>query len=201
VPSDIGVASGDRPVEYPLLGLDFEKRGVSFRDAVSYLREAWLPGGLVLGQYSRETLLDLLPKPSQMPIPMIVAGHAQQSSEWIATYMDGRFVYPSDPEHLARQAHEWQMAREALGLNPGVFISAFHLDLADDPEEAPTPRRFGARIGRKPLIQHLRLLHNVGVDHLALLLRPCRRPLDQVIEELSLEVLPQFGDCSTPLCQ
>ena len=28
----LGVASGDRPVEYPLFGRDFESRGASFRD-------------------------------------------------------------------------------------------------------------------------------------------------------------------------
>ncbi|WP_430256922.1 LLM class flavin-dependent oxidoreductase [Neorhizobium sp. DAR64872/K0K18] len=37
----LGVASGDRPVEYPLLGLDFEKRGDAFREAVAYLRDPW----------------------------------------------------------------------------------------------------------------------------------------------------------------
>ena len=37
----LGVASGDRPVEYPLLGLYFEKRGDAFREAVAYLRDAW----------------------------------------------------------------------------------------------------------------------------------------------------------------
>lgn len=37
----LGVASGDRPVEYPLLGLDFEVRGEAFRDAITYPRAAW----------------------------------------------------------------------------------------------------------------------------------------------------------------
>jgi luciferase-type oxidoreductase len=193
----LGVASGDRPVEYPLLGLDFERRGESFRSAVNYLRDAWLPGGLPLGQDQREATLDLLPKPAQATIPMVVAGQAQQSPEWIATNMNGRFVYPGDHERLASQALEWRKARGALGRDPGVFISAFHLDLADDPDEAPTPRRFGARLGRKALIQHLRLLHTTGVDHLALLLRPSRRPLDDVIDELAAEVLPQLENCPT----
>ncbi|NVN11153.1 LLM class flavin-dependent oxidoreductase, partial [Nguyenibacter vanlangensis] len=42
----LGVASGDRPVVYPLLGLDFDRRGEHFREAVAYLRAAWQPGGL-----------------------------------------------------------------------------------------------------------------------------------------------------------
>ena len=42
----LGVASGDRTVEYPLLGLDFDTRAERFRDTVSYMRQAWQPGGL-----------------------------------------------------------------------------------------------------------------------------------------------------------
>ncbi|WP_244669721.1 LLM class oxidoreductase [Kaistia sp. 32K] len=192
----LGVASGDRPVEYPLLGLDYESRGDAFRDAVAYLREAWTPGGLPLGGGRREPRLDLLPKPLQASVPMIIAGQGRQSPEWIAGNMNGRFVYPNDTERLALQARDWRAARAALGLDRGVFISAFHLDLADDPDEAPTPRRFGARTGRNALLDHLHRLDSAGIDHLALLLRPSRRPLDEVIDELARDVLPVLGNRS-----
>lgn len=189
----LGVASGDRPVEYPLLGLDFERRDESFRKAVSYLREAWQTGGLPLGGGRREPSLNLLPKPLQSSIPLVIAGQGRQSSDWIAGHMQGRFVYPSELERLAAQARAWHAVRAVLELDRGVFISAFHLDLADDPNEAPTPRRFGARTGRKALIDHLHELDAAGIDHLALLLRPSRRPLDEVIDELAREVLPALG--------
>ncbi|WP_110754693.1 LLM class flavin-dependent oxidoreductase [Phyllobacterium leguminum] len=173
--------------------IEFEERGKLFRQAVEYMREAWTSGGLPLGEGRRHPSLALLPAPYQSAVPMIIAGQGQQSPDWIAQNMDGRFVYPNNIEALAQQAAGWRHARRMLGLDDGVFISAFHLDLADDPHENPTPRRFGARIGRNPLIEHLRALERAGVNHLALLLRPCRRPLPEVIAELAEEVLPHFG--------
>lgn len=189
----LGVASGDRPVEYPLLGLDFERRGETFREGVTYLRDAWSDGGLPLGDGRTVPALDLLPKPSLGSIPTIIAGNGRQSDDWIAANMDGRFVYPGDLERMTRQAAEFRRLREAAGHDRGVFISAFHLDLADDPDEEATPRRFGARVGRRPFLHHLERLHGAGVDHLAVLLRPSRRPLSEVIDELASQVLPHLA--------
>ncbi|EIM30201.1 LLM class oxidoreductase [Microvirga lotononidis] len=194
----LGVASGDRPVEYPLLGLDFESRGEAFRSAVSYLRDAWKTGGLPLGDGRIEPNLDLLPKPQQAHIPMIIAGQGRQSPDWIAANMEGRFVYPNGLERLAAQARDWSATRKGHGLPRGAFISAFHLDLAEDPDEPATPRRFGARIGCNTLIGRLHALEDAGVDHLALLLRPSRRPLDEVIDELARDVLPVLKPRSSP---
>jgi luciferase-type oxidoreductase len=188
----LGVASGDRPVEYPLLGLDFESRGHAFRDSVNYLRAAWKSNGLPIGKDGIEPSLDLLPKPVRGSIPMIIAGQGRQSPEWIVDKMDGRFVYPNGVDRLAVQAGEWRSARLNNRMDEGVFVSAFHLDLADDPDELVTPRRFGARLGRNAFIEHLHELNAVGVDHLALLLRPSRRPLAEVIDELARDVLPLF---------
>ncbi|MCO5961101.1 LLM class oxidoreductase [Sinorhizobium meliloti] len=190
----LGLASGDRPVEYPLLGLDFENRGETFRKSLAYMRDAWKDGGLPLGDGRVIADYDLLPKPRQRAIPTIIAGNGQQPNDWIAANMDGRFVYPGNLDRLAAQAADFRALREAAGLDRGIFISAFHLDLADEPDEAPTPRRFGARVGRKPFLDHLEQLHAAGVDHLAVLLRPSRRPLPEVIDEFAREILPNLGE-------
>jgi luciferase-type oxidoreductase len=185
----LGVASGDRPVEYPLLGLDFDSRGQAFREAVSYLRTAWQDGGLpVDGQ--RVPSLDLLPRPAQANIPLVVAGRAQQDEVWLQANMDGRFVYPGNVHRLIAQASDWAAATG--GKRP--FISAFHLDLLDDPEATPEPIRFGARTGRKSLIEHFRALRRGGVDYMAINLRQSARPLGEVIEELALDVIPELTD-------
>ncbi|WNJ93598.1 TIGR03571 family LLM class oxidoreductase [Bosea sp. 685] len=190
----LGVASGDRPIEYPLLGIDFDNRGQAFRDAVGYLRAAWQEGGLpVDGQ--RVASLDLLPRPVQASIPLIVAGRAQQDEDWLQAHMDGRFVYPGDFDRLTAQATDW--ASRTGGTRP--FISAFHLDLIDDPNAPMQPIRFGARTGRKALIAHFRALGRAGlgragVDHIAINLRQSARPLGEVIEELASEVIPALAD-------
>lgn len=181
----LGVASGDRPVEYPLLGLDFDNRGAAFRAAVEYLRTAWAPGGLPVDGL-RQPGLDLLPRPAQPTIPMVVAGQAQQSDDWLAAHMDGRFTYPGGVGRMAQKADEWAQATEGRG----AFISAFHLDLLADPEAAPEPIRFGARMGRRAAIRHFRALAAAGVDHLAINLRQSQRDLPEVLDEIAAEILP-----------
>ncbi|CCA90743.1 TIGR03571 family LLM class oxidoreductase [Novosphingobium sp. PP1Y] len=185
----LGVASGDRPVEYPLLGIDFETRGERFRDAIAYMRTAWMPGGLPVGPDMREPALELLPRPVRSTIPMVVAGQAQQSDDWISANMDGRFVYPGSLDRLAQQASVWKAAK-GMG---GAFITAFHLDLADDPKTPLQPFRFGGRVGRNAFIDHLEQLQQFGVDHLAVLLRRSGRPVEDVLDELAGEVLPRIN--------
>ena len=67
----LGVASGDRPVEYPVFGEDFDSRGAMFREQVELLRSGGadlLPSGV-----------SLLPTPVQHRLPLLVAGLAQQT--------------------------------------------------------------------------------------------------------------------------
>lgn len=181
----LGVASGDRPVEYPLLGIDFEARGEAFREAVAYLRAVWQPGGLPVNG-ERVPTLDVLPRPAQARIPLVVAGQAQQSDAWLGAHMDGRFVYPGSVDKLAAQAEKWREASDG----DGVFISAFHLDLVEDAAAPAEPIRFGARVGRKGLIAHFRALAAAGVDHIAINLRQSARPPAEIIEELASDVIP-----------
>ncbi|MBY6114276.1 TIGR03571 family LLM class oxidoreductase [Mameliella alba] len=184
----LGVASGDRPVEYPLLGLDFDARGESFRDAVDYMKMAWQAGGLPV-QGARVPEYDLLPRPAQDSIPLVVAGQARQSDDWLAEHMQGRFVYPGGVGRMTKQAETW---RGATG-GQGAFISAFHLDLLADPDAPQTPLRFGGRMGRHRLIDLFRRFAAAGVDHIAINLRQSSRDLPEVLDELSTEVIPALA--------
>ncbi|NTB99224.1 TIGR03571 family LLM class oxidoreductase [Agrobacterium tumefaciens] len=181
----LGVASGDRPVEYPLLGLEFETRGQAFRAAVDYLRAAWEPGGLPFDG-ERVPALDLLPRPLQRRIPMVAAGQAQQSNEWLASHMDGRFTYPMGIEKATRVAQSWNEATEGRG----AVLSAFFLDLLDDVNAPMEPIRLGARTGRNALVTHFQALTAAGVDHIAINLRQSGRAPLEVMDELATEVMP-----------
>lgn len=185
----LGVASGDRPVEYPLLGLDFDARGDSFREAVDYLKAAWQPGGLpVNGQRVPE--YDLLPRPVHGFIPMVVAGQARQSDDWLAANMQGRFVYPGGVGRMTSQSQSWRLATGGQG----AFISAFHLDLVADPDTPNTPLRFGGRMGRHALIDLFRRYAAAGVDHIAINLRQSSRELPEVLDEISTKIIPALAD-------
>ena len=175
----LGVASGDRPVEYPVFGRDFASRGAAFREQVAMLRDwgaARLPDGV-----------RLLPKPSA-PLPLLVAGLAQQSPAWIGEQMDGWLAYPGTPDDHARRAAQWRSV--SGGGKP--YVSFIHLDLDADPAMPLQRFRFGARTGRDGLVAELEAMRDAGVQHIGLQLRQNRRPLAETMEEIAHHVLPLF---------
>jgi len=106
----LGIASGDRKEEYPALGMDYENRGATFRNAYNYIRasEEDFP---ILDNNSLGILdgtMDILPKPYGAKIPMLVTGHSQQTTEWIADHADGWMFYPRDFQSQAMRINEWR---------------------------------------------------------------------------------------------
>lgn len=174
----LGVASGDRPVEYPLFGRDFAGRSANFRAQVALLREgapSHLPSGLTV-----------LPQP-RSPLPLLVAGLAQQSPTWIGEHMDGCLAYPGAPDDHLPRVTAW---RASAGAKP--YASFIHLDLTECPDEPLQRLRFGLRGGRDALISELSALRAVGVDHVGLHFRRNLRPLDETFHEIAEYVLPHF---------
>ncbi|QHG65481.1 TIGR03571 family LLM class oxidoreductase [Pseudomonas putida] len=174
----LGVASGDRPVEYPLFDRDFAGRGTAFREQVALLRDraqSSLPNGLTV-----------LPR-SAAPLPLLVAGLAQQSPAWIGEHMDGCLAYPGTPRDHERRVAAW---RAVAGAKP--YASFIHLDLAERADAPMQRHRFGLRGGRDALIEELQTLRAAGVDHVGLHLRRNQRPLDQTLHEIAEHVLPLF---------
>lgn len=175
----LGVASGDRPIEYPIFGRDFAARGQAFRDQVAMVRNAMvshLPVGI-----------ELLPRP-QRPLPLLVAGLAQQTPAWIGEHMDGCLAYPGEPEDHLHRAAQWR----AVAGPDKPYLSFIHLDLAED-ADAPLQRyRFGGHMGRRALVAELEALRKAGVQHIGLHLRRNQRPLAETLEEIGQFVLPCF---------
>jgi luciferase-type oxidoreductase len=174
----LGVASGDRPVEYPLFGRDFAGRGNSFREQVALLRDG--------AQSSLPEGLHVLPR-MNAGLPLLVAGLAQQSPDWVGMHMDGTLAYPGTPEDHARRVSAW---RAVAGAKP--YATFIHLDLAERPDEPLLRWRFGFRGGRDALIAELQALRSAGVNHVGLHFRRNRRPLDETFHEIAEHVLPIF---------
>jgi luciferase-type oxidoreductase len=175
----LGVASGDRPVEYPVFGRTFETRGDAFRSQVEMLRR-WTSDGWNEG-------LQVLPRPMQ-PLSLMVAGLGQQSLEWVGAHMDGLLAYPRTPsEHLPR-AQAWQAAAR-----PGKpYVSFIHVDLLAQPDAPIARHHFGVMTGRQGLVAELEAMREAGVHHIGLHLRRCQRPVAEVLEEIGIYVLPTF---------
>jgi luciferase-type oxidoreductase len=190
----LGVASGDRPAEFPAFGVDWHRRDVLFRENWSVVRKVLTEEfprvqssyGLMMGT------VDLVPKPVGR-IPMLVTGSSRQSLEWIAAHADGWITYPRPLERQAELVARWRALAAVAA--PGAFkpfAQSLYVDLSDDPNAPPQPIHLGFRGGRKVLLGFLDEMRIAGVNHVALNLKYGARSAGEVIEEIGREVLPQL---------
>ncbi|MDX2265516.1 MAG: LLM class oxidoreductase [Hyphomicrobiales bacterium] len=191
----LGVASGDRPVEFPAFGVDWGQRDVLFRENLTVIRKV-LAEEFPSVQSSYGAMMgtaDLVPKPFAR-LPILITGSSRQSFEWIAAHADGWITYPRDLGRQAELVSKWRAAVEVM--SPGVFkpfVQSLYVDLADNPAEPPRSIHLGFRAGRNFMIDFLNELGGVGVNHVALNLKYGRRAAGEVLEEIGREVLPQLG--------
>lgn len=192
----LGVASGDRPVEFPAFGLDAEARGERFRHSFMLLRRVLQTRFPEIDSlWGSIHDVDVLPKPVAGTLPLLVTGSSRQPMEWIATQSDGWITYPRP---LAAQTDVIAMwKRLTAGAVPGQFkpfVQSLYIDLTDNPHIAPTPIHLGLRLGRNVLIELLKQLESHGVNHVILNLKYGTRPAGDVLEELGAEVVPYFPE-------
>lgn len=199
----LGVASGDRPGEFPAFGVAHEERAERFREHLAVLRAALsreFP--LLESRAGRLHGADLVPKPLASEVPVLVTGRSGQPLSWIAATAHGWLTYPRP---LARQQEvlaEWHAAVRAA--EAGAFKPAgqsLYVDLADDPRAPPTPIHLGWRLGRGRLVELLLALEAGGASHVILNLKYGRRPAAEVLEELGAHVVPRFPANDAPVGQ
>ena len=189
----LGVASGDRPEEYPALDMSFADRGERFRDSFDYIRavadsypchesgQGILSGGI-----------DMLPKPFGGQIPMLITGGSQQSPEWIAGSGDGWMTYPRDIALQARIVDEYQR-RIADGGGPAKpVMQSLYVDVLDDAVAQPRPIHLGFQSNLSFLEQYLFQLQDIGINHVALNLRFNQVNIEKTLRRLAGELLPAF---------
>lgn len=194
----LGVASGDRPVEYSIYDVPFETRDEAFRRAVGFIRdnthrpEHWDDQHALLTRQ-----VELLPKSYHGDMPLLVTGNSRQSPEWIAAHADGWLMYPRPPEVQSSVVQQWQDNVNAAGSDWKPFSQSLYIDLTEDADTEPSKIHLGYRLGRKRLIEHLAALREIGVNHVALNIRFASRPVDEVIDELCEYVIPEFPTLQT----
>jgi len=191
----MGVASGDRPVEFPAFGVDFEERSALFRENLLVMRKALAEEfptlesryGVMFGK------ADLIAKPIGR-LPMMVTGHAGQRLEWIAQNSDGWITYPRGLERQAEVVAHWRASVSSIA--PGTFkpfAQSLYVDLTDDPDRPPEPIHLGFRGGRNVVLRFLESLREIGVNHVILNLKYCARDAGDVLDEIGREVLPRLA--------
>ncbi|QSZ41089.1 LLM class flavin-dependent oxidoreductase [Sulfurimonas aquatica] len=177
----LGVASGDRPVEYPLFEKDFESRGAAFRKSLEIIT-----GKKDLSML-RANNLQLLP---HAPAPkVLVAGLAQQSPAYIGEHCNGWLAYPRTPQEHDKQVKLWR----EVASDDKPYVSFIHLDFKIDEDDAPIKRHwFGISTGKNGLIEELNAMKAAGVNHIGLQFRKNEDDLEDSIRKIAQEVLILF---------
>lgn len=195
----LGVGSGDRINEFPAFGLDFNQRGMRFRqvfDDLKKLTESSFP--TIQSTLTQFKGMDVIPKPIKGKIPLLLTGGSQQSLAWNAANADGWITYPgatSTKEETALIKHKISAWRDLIP--DGIFkphMTNEWIELSEDPHFPRTPLRGGfiLKTGRLGLIELLNEWQAAGVNHAAIGIHFSKRPISDVIDELADEVLPHF---------
>lgn len=189
----LGVASGDRPEEYPAMNRNFDSRGEAFRESFEYIRAMGTTASQIENRFGKvDSSIDMLPRPSGSKLPLLITGSSRQSPDWIAQHGDGWMTYPHPGVAQDRVLHDWQTRLTTLRQVPKPVLQPLYIDLADDADESPSPIHLGFRSGYRPLVQYLRQLEKIGVNHVALNLRFSTKPVEATLDGLAEHVLPAF---------
>tara|TARA_R110002049_G_scaffold285698_4_gene467014 strand:- start:160451 stop:161446 length:996 start_codon:yes stop_codon:yes gene_type:complete len=189
----LGVASGDRPDEYPAHNIPFESRGTRFRESFRYIRQmsnAWPDFQNSLGSPAGH--IDMLPKPTAGKLPLLITGGSQQDSDWLADNGDGWMLYPRPATAQANLIRDWRMRMQTRGRGNQPILEPLYIDLTEDPDSEPTPIHLGYRLGANALIDYLRTRQEIGVNHVVLNLRFNQVDTEATMRRLAELVLPQF---------
>lgn len=191
----LGVASGDRPEEYPALNVPFGDRGDRFRASFDYIRHMGDHMPSFENAYgSPNSGMDMLPKPVSRKLPLLITGGSQQSPEWIAQHGDGWMTYPRTIAVQARIISGWRDRVQAFGAPAKPVMQPLYIDLDEDPETPPRPIHLGFRLGVEHLRAYLKSLEDIGVNHVALNLRFNRANIETTLKCLAEDILPDFAD-------
>ena len=189
----MGVASGDRPEEFPALNVPFGRRGEMFRESFHYIRKVSAPTPRFDNSYGCVSGgMDLLPKPVAGQLPLLVTGSSQQSNEWIAANGDGWMTYPRPAAQQRRLIDDYRAQVETAGEPNKPVMEPLYIDLAAHPDTPPTPIHLGLHLGVNHLRAYLQERQAIGANHVALNLRFNRANTEDTLVLLAEQVLPEF---------
>ena len=191
----LGVASGDRPEEYPALGMSFPDRDERFRDSVEYIRAmAEDYPRLTAAQGDLSGGIDMLPKPAAGRLPLLITGGSQQPPEWVARNGDGWMTYPRDAASQGRVVADHRRRIAEAGLPDKPVMQSLYIDLVDRPDTPPSAIHLGIRSGTDFLRRYLEEIRELGINHVALNLRFNGADVEDTLHRLASDLLPDFHE-------
>ena len=190
----LGVASGDRPEEYPALNIPFSERGKRFRESFDYIRGMHDDASVLENSFGSPAAgLEMLPKPASGKLPLLITGGSQQDTDWIAQNGDGWMIYPRDTAIQSRIIQTWREHVREVGRLPQPVMQPLYIDLTENKVARPQPIHLGFRSDADYLRDYLKTLQEIGVNHVALNLRFNRADLESTLNRLADEILPHFS--------
>lgn len=191
----LGVASGDRPEEYPAMAMNFQDRGGRFRDSVDYIRAMARDYPSLDNPYgSLEGGIDMLPKPAGGRLPLLMTGGSRQAPDWVARHGDGWMTYPRDAASQRQVVQDYRRRIAESGLPDKPVMQSLYIDLLAQPTAPPRPIHLGFQSGTDYLHHYLAELRALGINHVALNLRFNSANIDQTLQRLAKTVLPEFHE-------
>ncbi len=189
----LGVASGDRPEEYPAMNMPFDDRGTRFRDSFDYIRHMAQDFPAFDTAHGTSTgAMDMLPKPVGGRLPLLVTGGSRQHPDWVAEHGDGWITYPRDATSQARVIAEYRQRVANSGGADKPVMQSLYVDVLDNPAAPPRPIHLGFQSGVEYLHRYLTALQAAGVNHVALNLRFNAADTEATLHRLAERVLPDF---------
>ncbi|WP_417260252.1 LLM class oxidoreductase [Celeribacter sp.] len=190
----LGVASGDRPEEYPAMNMSFDDRGDRFRDSFDYIRAMAddFPA-FDTAQGSSHGAMDMLPKPAGGKLPLLITGGSRQHPDWVAQNSDGWITYPRDAQAQTQVITDYRARVTAMGRTDKPVMQSLYIDLLDDPDAKARPIHLGFQSGVNHLRRHLEALQHAGVNHVALNLRLNSGDTETTMKRLAGDILPTFS--------
>ncbi len=190
----MGIASGDRPEEYPALNMDYDGRGARFRDSVEYIRACFsdwpthqADQGILNGR------MDMLPKPQSGTVPLLITGGSQQDPDWVATHGDGWITYPRSEAVQARLVSDYRARLAGAGQPDKPVLQSLYIDLMAKPDWPTRPIALGYQCGTRFLSEHLLALRDLGVNHVALNLRYNNADIEETMHRIAQDVMPALA--------
>ncbi|WP_420333430.1 LLM class oxidoreductase [Roseibium sp.] len=189
----LGVASGDRPEEYPALNMSFDDRGARFRESFAYIRQMADTRPQFTNMHGTpEPGMDMLPKPVAGKVPMLITGGSQQAPDWIAANGDGWMTYPRNMQAQQQVIGDYRQNTRALEAFDKPVMQPLYIDLAAKADADPQPIHLGFRLGVNHLRTYLKTLESIGVNHVALNLRFNQADIETTLKRLSDEIVADF---------
>jgi luciferase-type oxidoreductase len=197
----LGVASGDRPDEYPAMALPFAERGERFRTSFDYIRQVAADTPTFDNAHGSVSWgIDMAPKPTGGRLPMLSTGSSQQHPDWIANNGDGWMMYPRDHRSQHASINQYRQKIAAASLPDKPVMQPLYIDLVDDGAVgAPQPIHLGLlRLRTRDLRAYLDSAQDIGVNHVALNLRFNAGDVESTLRWIADELLPAHTSNDVP---